>query len=73
MLSRSFPGSSALQNLPRMQERHESWVQSLGEQDPMKEGMATHSSILFKPPHGQRGLVGYSPQGRKQLDMTEAT
>ena len=56
-----------------MQERHESWVQSLGEQDPMKEGMATHSSILFKPPHGQRGLVGYSPQGRKQLDMTEAT
>ena len=24
----------------------ESWVQSLGEEDPLEEGMATHSSIL---------------------------
>ena len=24
-------------------------------------------------PHGQRSLVGYSPQGRKELDMTEVT
>ena len=24
-------------------------------------------------PHGQRSLVGYSPQGRKESDMTEAT
>ena len=23
--------------------------------------------------HGQMSLVGYSPQGRKELDMTEAT
>ena len=23
--------------------------------------------------HGQRGLVGYSPEDHKQLDMTEAT
>ena len=23
--------------------------------------------------HGQRSLVGYSPQGHKELDMTEAT
>ena len=23
--------------------------------------------------HGQRSLVGYSPQGRKESDMTEAT
>ena len=23
--------------------------------------------------HGQRSLVGYSPWGRKELDMTEAT
>ena len=23
--------------------------------------------------HGQRGLVGYSPWGRKESDMTEAT
>ena len=24
-------------------------------------------------PHGQRSLAGYSPQGRKELDMTEVT
>ena len=24
-------------------------------------------------PHGQRSLVGYSPQGRKESDMTEVT
>ena len=30
-------------NLPAMQE---TWVQSLGGEDPLEEGMATHSSIL---------------------------
>ena len=30
-------------NLPVMQKI---WVQSLGQQDPLEEGMATHSSIL---------------------------
>ena len=34
-----FPGSSAVKNLPAIQ------VQSLGQEDPLKE-MATHSSIL---------------------------
>ena len=24
-------------------------------------------------PHGQKSLAGYSPQGRKELDMIEAT
>ena len=30
-------------NLPAMQE---TWVQSLGREDPLEKGMATHSSIL---------------------------
>ena len=30
-------------NLPAMQE---TWVRSLGEEDPPEKGMATHSSIL---------------------------
>ena len=30
-------------NPPAMQE---TWVQSLGQEDPLEEGMATHSSIL---------------------------
>ena len=29
-----------------MQETSEIWVQSLGQKDPLEEGMATHSSIL---------------------------
>ena len=34
--------------------------------------MATHSSILaWEILYGQRSLVGYSPWGHKELDMTE--
>ena len=29
-----------------MQETQEMWVQSLGREDPLEEGMVTHSSIL---------------------------
>ena len=35
--------------------------------------MATHSSILAGESHGQRSLVGYSPLGHTEFDMTEAT
>ena len=33
-------------------------VQSLGQEDPLEKGMATHSSILAREPHGQRSLAG---------------
>ena len=33
--------------------------------------MATYSSILAWEFHGQRSLMGYSPCGHKELDMTE--
>ena len=33
--------------------------------------MVTHSSILAEKSHGQRSLVGYSPWGHKESDMTE--
>ena len=38
-----FPGGTDVKNLPTMQE---TWVQSLGWEDPLEEGMETHSSIL---------------------------
>ena len=41
-----FPGSSVVKNLPAVQESQERWVQYLGQEDPLGEGMATHSSIL---------------------------
>ena len=40
---RGFLGDFAVKNLPAKQE---TWVQSLGWEDPLEEGMATHSSIL---------------------------
>ena len=39
----SYPGGSEVRNLPAMQE---TWVPSLSQEDPLEEGMATHSSIL---------------------------
>ena len=35
-----------VENLPAIQETQEAQVQSLGQEDPLEEGMATHSSIL---------------------------
>ena len=40
-------------------------------EDPLEKEMATHSSTLAWRIHGQRSLVGYSPQGHKESDMTE--
>ena len=39
-------GSSVVKNLPVIQKLQEVWVQSLGQEDPLEEEMATHSSIL---------------------------
>ena len=43
------------------------------QEDPLEEGMATHSSIHFLPgeSHGQRSLEGYSPWGCRESDMTD--
>ena len=38
----SFPGGSAVKNPPAIQETKEMWVQSLGLDDPLEEGMANH-------------------------------
>ena len=57
-----------VKHLPTM---WETWVRSLGWEDPLEKEMATHSSILAWKIHGQRSLVDYSPWGRKELDTTE--
>ena len=48
----------------------ETWVRYLGQEDPLEKGMA---SPVFLPgeSHGQRSLVGHSPWGHKESDMTE--
>ena len=57
-----------VKNLPAVQE---TWVQSLGWEDPLEKEMVTHSSILPGGSHGQRSLVGYSPWSCTKLDKTE--
>ena len=41
-----FPRGSGVKNPPAMQELQEMKFQSLGQEDPLEEAMATHSSIL---------------------------
>ena len=69
-------------NLPAMQETQEWQVPSLGQGDPLEEGMATHFSILAwripwtKEPgrlQSTKSQTGYSPQGHKEPGITEVT
>ena len=63
-----FPAGLVVQNPPAMQE---TWVQSLGWQDPLEEGMPTHSSVLAWRISWTEEPGGYSPWGHKGLDLTE--
>ena len=67
-LERASLVAEMVKNLPAMQE---SQVRSLGWEDPLEEGMATHASILAWRIPWTRSLTGYSPWGCKELDMTE--
>ena len=66
---------SAVKNLPAMQE---AWVQSLGGENPLKEGMETRSSILAWRIPWQRSLRvggggGCSPWDHKRIRHNLAT
>ena len=56
-----------------MQETLETWAWFLSWEDPLEEGMETHSTILPGESHRQRSMVGCSLQGLKESDTTEAT
>ena len=59
-----FPSGSDVKCLPVMRE---TWVRSLGWEDPLEEGMATHSSILAWM---DRGAWWATVHGVAELDMT---
>ena len=44
-----FRGGSTVKNLPGRQQLQETWFPSLGDEGPLEEGTATHSSILGLP------------------------
>ena len=47
------------------------WVRSLGQEDPLEEEMAAHSSILAWEIPWTEELAGYSSWGHKKSDTTE--
>ena len=53
--------AQTVKRLPAMQE---TWVRSLGQEDPLEEEMQPTPVFLPREFHGQRSLVGYSPWGR---------
>ena len=62
----AFLMAQMVKNSPAMQE---TWVQSLGWEDPLEEGMATHSSIFTWRIHMDRGA--WQSMGLKESDKTE--
>ena len=60
-----------VKNLLARQETQETRVRSLGQKDPLEEGMATHSSILAWRIPWTESLVSCRPQCHKELDTTE--
>ena len=54
-----------------MQETQETQVRSMGQEDPLEEGMATRASILAWEIPWTEESEGYSPKGHKELDTTE--
>ena len=57
-----------VKNLSAVQETQ---VQFLGQESPWRRKWEPTSVFLPGESHGQRSLVGYSPWGREELDMTE--
>ena len=60
--------AQTVKNLPAMRE---SWVRSLGQEDPLEEGLQPTPVFLPGKSHGQRSLVGYNPKDRKESGTSE--
>ena len=58
------------QMVKRLSTMQETRVQTLGREDPLEKKMETIPVLLPGKSHGQRSLVGYSPWGHKESDMT---
>ena len=58
-----FPGGASGKESACQYRRHETWVQSPGQEDPLKEGMPIHSSILAWRVPWTEGPGGYRSQG----------
>ena len=64
-----YTPSLVAQRVKRLSAMRETWVQSLGGEDPLEKWQPTPVLLPGKS-HGQRSLVGYIPWGRKESDKT---
>ena len=60
-----------VKNPPAVQETQKIQIQFLGQEDPLEEAMATHSSILTWKIQWTEEPGGCSPWGHKESDKTE--
>ena len=63
--------SLAAQRLKRLSAMWETWVRSLGCEDPSRRKWQPTPVFLPGESHIRRSLVGYSPRGCKELDTPE--
>ena len=63
--------SLVAQTVKRLSAMRDTWVRSLGREDPLEKEWQSTPALLPGKSHGWRSLVGYSPWGCKESDMTE--
>ena len=68
-----FPSDSVVKNPPAMQETQETWVGSLGQEDPLEEEIATHSSILACRIPGTEEPGGLQSMGSHRVRLNWGT
>ena len=66
--TRGLPGGSAVKTLPAVQELREARVRSLGWEDPLEEGKATHSSVLAWRIPGTEEPGGLQSRGLQRVE-----
>ena len=70
LISRTWASSLMAQMVMNPPARKETQGRSLGQEDLLEKGLATHSSILSGEFHGQKSLVVYSSWDHRESDMT---
>ena len=71
-LSLGFPGGAVVKN-PPAKEMQETWVRSLGGEDPLEKEVATHFSILAGKTPWTEEPGWLQSKGNAEWDMTEHT
>ena len=70
-LGGKYRASLVVQSLKRLPAMWETWVRSLGQEDPLEKEMATHSSILAWRIPWTEEVGGLQSTGCKESDTTE--